>query len=170
MGGCRGQDVHKHLYKAARVTWLSPGRSTTQTLAYGCMRDQVVSIGTKHHKALCILTGPMSDKVVSYTKHHRASGIPTGRRSRTVVSYTKHHTAPGLLTGHMSDKVVSYTKHHTAPGILTGRRSGKVICYTKIPHLPRVTAVARKRSRSFCQNCRWQVTSRHAACTIRMWL
>ena len=27
---------------------------------------------------------------------------------------------------------------------------------------PRVTAVARKRPRSFCQKCRWQVTSEHA--------
>ena len=31
------------------------------------------------------------------------------------------------------------------------------------------TAVARKRSRSFCQKCRWQVTAKHAY-TIRMWL
>ena len=27
---------------------------------------------------------------------------------------------------------------------------------------PRVTAVARKISRSFCQKCRWQVTPKHA--------
>ena len=27
---------------------------------------------------------------------------------------------------------------------------------------PRVTAVARKRPRSFCQKCRWQVTPKHA--------
>ena len=33
----------------------------------------------------------------------------------------------------------------------------------------RVTAVARKRSRSLCQKCRWQVTAKHA-CTLRMWL
>ena len=29
-------------------------------------------------------------------------------------------------------------------------------------HPPRVTAVARKRPRSFCQKCRWQVTPKHA--------
>ena len=34
---------------------------------------------------------------------------------------------------------------------------------------PRVTAVARKRSRSFCQKCRWQVTAKHAY-TFPMWL
>ena len=39
----------------------------------------------------------------------------------------------------------------------------------RYPFLPRVTAVARKRSRSFCQKCRWQVTAKHAY-TLRMWL
>ena len=33
----------------------------------------------------------------------------------------------------------------------------------------RVTAVARKRYRPFCQKCRWQVTAKHAY-TLRMWL
>ena len=37
------------------------------------------------------------------------------------------------------------------------------------PFHPRVTAVARKRPRSFCQKRRWQVTARHAY-TLRMWL
>ena len=32
-----------------------------------------------------------------------------------------------------------------------------------------VTAVARKRPRSFCQKRRWQVTAKHAH-TLRMWL
>ena len=34
---------------------------------------------------------------------------------------------------------------------------------------PCVTAVARKRSRSFCQRFWWQVTAKHV-CTVRMWL
>ena len=34
---------------------------------------------------------------------------------------------------------------------------------------PRVTAVARKRPRSFCQKCTWQLTAKHAY-TLRMWL
>ena len=32
----------------------------------------------------------------------------------------------------------------------------------RYPFHPRVTAVARKRSRSFCQKCKWQVTAKHA--------
>ena len=37
------------------------------------------------------------------------------------------------------------------------------------PFHPRVTAVARKKSRSFCQKCMWEVTAKHAY-TLRMWL
>ena len=39
----------------------------------------------------------------------------------------------------------------------------------RYPFHPRVTTVARKRSRSFCQKCRWQVTAKHAY-ILRMWL
>ena len=39
----------------------------------------------------------------------------------------------------------------------------------RYPFHPRVTPVARKRPRSFCQKCRWQVTAKHAY-TLRMWL
>ena len=39
----------------------------------------------------------------------------------------------------------------------------------RYPFHPPVTAVAPKRSRSFCQKCRWQVTAKHAY-TLRMWL
>ena len=37
-----------------------------------------------------------------------------------------------------------------------------VLTLTRCPFHPRVTAVARKRPRSFCQKCRWQVTPKHA--------
>ena len=39
----------------------------------------------------------------------------------------------------------------------------------RYPFHPPVTAVARKKSRSFCQKCRWQVTAKHAY-TLRMWI
>jgi len=39
----------------------------------------------------------------------------------------------------------------------------------RYPFHPRVTAVARKRSWSLCQKCRWQVTAKQAF-TLRMWL
>ena len=39
----------------------------------------------------------------------------------------------------------------------------------KHPFHPRVTTVARKKSRSFCQKCRCQVTAKHAY-TLRMWI
>ena len=58
-------------------------------------------------------------------------------------------------------------------------RSGGIIFFSTVNFLcwflyrysfhPRVTAVARKRPRSFCQKCRWQITAIHAY-TLRMWL
>ena len=49
---------------------------------------------------------------------------------------------------------------------------GSTFCtdsYFGIRCTPVLTAVALKRSRSFCQKCRWQVTAKHAY-TLRMWL
>ena len=37
-----------------------------------------------------------------------------------------------------------------------------VLTLIRCPFHPRVTAVARKRPRSFCKKCRWQVTPKHA--------
>ena len=58
-------------------------------------------------------------------------------------------------------------------------RSGGRIFFSRVNYLcwllfrypfhPRVTAVARKRSRSFCQKCRWQVAGKRTY-TLRMWL
>ena len=41
--------------------------------------------------------------------------------------------------------------------------------FFRYPFQPHVTTVARKRSQSFCQKCRWQVTAKHAY-TLHMWL
>ena len=41
--------------------------------------------------------------------------------------------------------------------------------FSRYPFQSRVTAVARKRSRSFCQKCMWQVTAKHIR-TLHMWL
>ena len=59
------------------------------------------------------------------------------------------------------------------------RRNGGIIFISRVdflcwllfryPFHPCVTAVARKRSRSFCQTCRWQVTAKRAY-TLCMWL
>ena len=50
--------------------------------------------------------------------------------------------------------------------------AGSTFCadsYFGIRSTPGVTTVARKKSRSFCQKCRWQVTAKHAY-TLRMWI
>ena len=55
-------------------------------------------------------------------------------------------------------------------------RSGGRIFFSRVNFLCRLLfrypfhpRVARKRPRSFCQKCRWQVTAKHAY-TLRMWL
>ena len=45
--------------------------------------------------------------------------------------------------------------------LLQGRLSVLTLI-SRYPFHPRVTTVARKKSRSFCQKCRWQVTAKHA--------
>ena len=46
-----------------------------------------------------------------------------------------------------------------------------VLTLIRCPFHPRVTAVARKRPRSFCQKCRWQVIPKHAYTLDRVgWL
>ena len=55
------------------------------------------------------------------------------------------------------------------PAGAAGEFSSPGSTLSRYPFHPRVTAVARKRSRSFCQKCRWQVTDKHAY-TFRMWL
>ena len=49
--------------------------------------------------------------------------------------------------------------------LLQGRLSVLTPISVSVP--PRVTTVARKKSRSVCQKCRWQVTAKHA-CTLRI--
>ena len=51
---------------------------------------------------------------------------------------------------------------------LTSLTRANVLLF-RYPFHPSVTAVARKRSRSFCLNCRWEVTAKDAY-TLRMWL
>ena len=70
------------------------------------------------------------------------------------------------------------TRDRKVPGSSPGRSGGRIffsgvnfLCWLlfRYPFHPRVTAVARKRSRSFCQKCRWQVTAKHTY-TLPMWL
>ena len=58
-------------------------------------------------------------------------------------------------------------------------RSGRRIFFSRVnflcwhlfwyPFHPCLTAVAHKRSRSFCRKCRWQIAANHA-CTLHVWL
>ena len=63
-----------------------------------------------------------------------------------------------------------YKQHAQAANFKIGTRPGPCLrLLFRYPFHPRLTAVARKRPRSFCQKRRWQVTAKHAY-TLRMWL
>ena len=70
------------------------------------------------------------------------------------------------------------TRGRKVAGSRPGRSGGRIfisriniLCWLlfRWPFHSRVTAVARKRFRSFCQKRRWQITAKHT-CTLRMWL
>ena len=70
------------------------------------------------------------------------------------------------------------TRDRKVPGSSPGRRGGRIsfsrvncLCWLlfRYPFHTRVTAVAIKRSRSFCQKCRWHVTDKHTY-TLPMWI
>ena len=70
-----------------------------------------------------------------------------------------------------------WTRDQKVEGSSPGRSGGRIfisrvnfLCRLLFRYQfhPRVTSVARKRSRSFCQKCRLQVTANHT-CTLRMW-
>ena len=78
--------------------------------------------------------------------------------------------------------IAQWLERQTCDWKVTGsnpcRSSGRIffsgvnfLCWLLFWYLfhPHVTAAACKRSRSFYQKCRWQVTAKHA-CTLRMWL
>ena len=78
--------------------------------------------------------------------------------------------------------IAQWLEHRTCDWKVGGSnpcRSGRRIFFSMVNFLcwllfwylfhPYVSAVARKRSRSFCQKCRWQVTAKHAY-TLPMWL
>ena len=59
-------------------------------------------------------------------------------------------------------KVASWSPGRSGGRIFFSRANFCVLTLIRCPFHPRLTTVARKRSRSFCQKCRWQVTPKHA--------
>ena len=81
---------------------------------------------------------------------------------RTDLEYFKFHT-------HTNAHTYTCTHMHSYMRIFFSRVN--FLCWLLFQYLfhPCVTAVARKRPRSFCQKRRWQVTAKHAH-TLHMWL
>ena len=66
-------------------------------------------------------------------------------------------------------KVTGSNRYWSSGRIFFSRVNFLCYSYFGICSTPCVTAVACKRSQSFCQKCRWQVTAKHAY-TLRVWL
>ena len=94
-------------------------------------------------------------------------------------SLLKHLPAPSHTEG---AGIAQWLEHRTRDWKVAGSNpcwNGGRIFFSRVdflcwllfryPFHPRVTTVARKKSRSFCQKCRWQVTAKHAY-TLRMWI
>ena len=95
----------------------------------------------------------------------------------------KIHTQPLRQHRHrMGTGIAQWLEHRTRDQKVMGSnpcRSRVKIFFSRVnflcwllfryPFHPRVTAVTRKRPRSFRQKCGWQVTAEHA-CTLSMWL
>ena len=88
-----------------------------------------------------------------------------------------HATIPVIRAG-----IAQWLEHQTHDRKVTGSnpcRSGRRILFSRVNFLcwlllqyqfhPCVTTVACKRSQSFCQKCRWQVTAKHAY-ILHTWL
>ena len=98
-----------------------------------------------------------------------ASGWSTGIVGVGIAQWLEHRTRDWKLGVRIP---ATPAGEFSSPGSTFCADSYFGICSTPPPPPPpppRVTAVAHKRSRSFCQKCRWQVTAKHAY-TLHMWL
>ena len=129
---------------------------------------------------LLLLRAPLNKHTTNWVKHLQEADVllllraPLNKHTTDWVKQMQHDTSPTQEIGH---------NHRTADGIESAAsnpcwNSGRIFfsrvdflrwLLFRYPFHPRVTTVARKRSRSFCQKCRWQVTAKHAY-TLRMWL
>ena len=94
----------------------------------------------------------------------------------------KHQLIIIIISTRMGAGIAQWLEHRTRDWKVAGSNpcwNGGRIFFSRVdflcwllfryPFHPRVTTVARKKSRSFCQKCRWQVTAKHAY-TLRMWI
>ncbi len=96
--------------------------------------------------------------------------IPHGRQARNMPDIWTGAGIAQWLERRIRDRKVAGSNLCRSGGRIFFSRVN-FLCWLlfRCPFHPRVTAVARKRPRSFRQKCRWQVTAKHAY-TLRMWL
>ena len=142
-----------------------------------CMQDNTQNLQYQNaRKTTCRIC---STKM--HARQHAESAMPkctqdnmqnlqcqNARKTTCRICSTKMHARqhaesamPKCTQDNMQNLQCQNARQHVEPAI--------TILVFRYPFHPRVTTVARKKSRSFCQKCRWQVTAKHAY-TLRMWL
>ena len=114
-----------------------------------------------------------NNKCISSVPYPSVTIYVWGSKCYTWNSTTRHNLGAGIA---------QWLEHRTRDWKVAGSNpcwNGGRIFFSRVdflcwllfryPFHPRVTTVARKKSRSFCQKCRWQVTAKHTY-TLRMWI
>ena len=117
------------------------------------------------------------------TQTNKYTHTNTNKQANTTTQTNKHtNTNEEAHTDTRGAGIAQWLEHRTRDWKVAGSNpcwNGGRIFFSRVdflcwllfryPFHPRVTTVARKKSRSFCQKCRWQVTAKHAY-TLRMWI
>ena len=145
--------------------------------AKSCRRAQKTLDWTKVCIMLMVTVTQVCSGVIYRSKHIVQAGwgilhvlAILGLMQATLCSSSKWDCTACSIAG-----IAQWLEHWTRDWKVTGSNpcwNGGRIFFSRVdflcwllfryPFHPRVTTVARKKSRSFCQKCRWQVTAKHA--------
>ena len=110
-----------------------------------------------------------------FSVHRTCAETPAVSHDASPVTAKQHWSTPNALCKAWGAGIAQWLEHWTRDWKVAGSNPcwncGRIffsrvdfLCWLlfRYPFHPRVTTVARKKSRSFCQKCRWQVTAKHA--------
>ena len=157
-------------------TWWSRSIHGRSSIVVWCAEMAAVSCGTSHSSAV---STPLRWIFKSRGRHEKLFTHVELQASTVSLLYKGDQLKQEESRG---AGIAQWLEHRTRDWKVAGSNpcwnGGRIffcrvnfLCWLlfRYPFHPRVTTVARKKSRSFCQKCRWQVTAKHAY-TLRMWI
>ena len=148
----------------------TPGTSVVETMYHGTPFQQ----SCDHQN--CLFLAELWSKWLKYIKKEKKKGkLQWGYFSHFLVSKTSPYWKKysfHFIERFLRNLTVNSWQNNGASKYVCFVFQGQLSVLTFItlfryPFHPRVTTLARKRSQSICQKCRWQVTAKHAR-TLRM--